>query len=276
MTCTKCQSLTAMLTDIMYRRNRRKMVAMKIRSADSGSLLWTTAIEEYPEVRTCILVEWNFDMDGSYRDKMITFGARLNQFVREQQLLETCLPHDFPARVVCAAQDADYLASTFISCNPNVSLTCLWLDAVDITTDGNGNRPPVYHISKGYNENKGQQNGLCIVVAPVVSGDNYVKTVIMRAVSAFNPDRIVIASIAMTGDAEDRISSAFPKSISDRFQFLRFLTVVGDKEDAVLQKLSGDPARHETRTLMPMLVKRRRETARRIRLFKETHELPKV
>ena len=168
--------------------------------------------------------------------------------------------------VVCTVEDADYLARGIIDhlikngFGSRIKLMCLWNGKV---RDENISVSPVL---RQYKEEKRSERVSFIVVKSIISGACVVKTNLTRAISDADPSQIFVVAPVLYQGAQKRLADEFPKSISDRFEFLWFATDTRKQGENVLPGIGGSVYKRlglgderSKNKYIPELVKERRK-----------------
>ena len=140
--------------------------------------------------------------------------------------------------LVCASEDADWLAKGLIDClHQDIGLAVLWSNRITISQNP---KIEVSEINKSYVDMEGDSCDTMIVVKSIISTSCVVKSQLNYLVKRVNPQKIIIAAPVMFISAKDSLMKEFPSSISSKFQFLTFaIDDVRDDKGVVLPGVGG-------------------------------------
>lgn len=168
----------------------------------------------------------------AYQQAMRTIGKELGKSIHSNLSPAALKKHEI--LLACTVEDADFLAKGVvdyfdgIGYSDHLKLACFWNER---SNDPNVKIAP---ITRQYIEPSDDVSPILVVLKSIISGTCVVKTNLSKLISTTNPDRIFIAAPVMLKGAEKKLSTTFPKSISERFQFLTF------REDHEQDEVTGN------------------------------------
>lgn len=186
-------------------------------------------LEASTALKALTLAETSSD---SYRQAMRTIGKELGKSILTSLPVGALKNHQ--VLLACTVEDADFLAKGVIDYfeehgySSNLKLACFWNERSDDT------KINIAPITKQYVESLQDRSPIVVVLKSIISGTCVVKTNLSKLISITRPDRILVAAPVMLAGAEKKLSTTFPKYISDKFQFLTF------REDHEQDKTTGN------------------------------------
>lgn len=204
----------------------------------------------------------------AYRRAMHTIGKELGKSIHTNLPAEALKKHEI--LLACTVEDADFLAKGVLDYfdelgySDRLKLACFWNER---SNDPNVKIAP---ITRQYMEPPHDSSPIVVVLKSIISGTCVVKTNLSKLISIINPDRIFVAAPVMLKGAEKKLSTTFPKSISERFFFLTFRE--DNRQDEVtgnvLPGIGGDVyvryglgGKERKNKYIPTIVKERRKLA---------------
>lgn len=159
-------------------------------------------------------------LPADYRAAMTTLGERLGTLV-STKIKSTREDSQPSVYLACTVEDADYLAKGMLTSLEqhlqSVSLACFWNERFSPFGVTGLKASP---ILRKYQEPTPRNVSHLIIVKSIISSGCVVKTNLTNLIQNLNPKTIyIVAPVIYTG-AEKRLSAAFPKAISQKFQFL--------------------------------------------------------
>lgn len=153
-------------------------------------------------------------------------GVILRPFLSPDSINSTLL--------ACASEDADWLASGFLSGAgvPELPIAVFWS-----TRERLSNGIDISPIIRTYRDDiKGDCENL-IVIKSIISSSCVVKTQLMRLISDLSPAKIYILAPVMYKDASRNLKMDFPEEISSKFEFITF--AVDDEKNSDNEVIPG-------------------------------------
>jgi hypothetical protein len=200
------------------------------------------------------------DSPEAYRHQMHEIGKHLADGV-----LKSLRSTDANICVVCTVEDADFLARGLIEkledrgYEKRIRLICLWNEKI---RESNVSLSP---IVKEYKEKLDSNKTDFIIVKSIISGACVVKTNLTKAISVAQPNQIFVAAPVLLVGAEARLVHEFPKTISNKFEFVHFaVDTEKDGENVIpgiggsVYELLGLGNSKEKNKYVPKLIKERR------------------
>ncbi|WP_455923062.1 hypothetical protein [Pseudomonas putida] len=194
------------------------------------------------------------DNPESYSGEMHKLGSILGKLLSEK------ISHSKSCLVAATAEDADFLGRGIYDClkqDHPTKAAIFWNNHYSVP---GGSIAPVVHkfLEPGY-----ETTEVLIIAKSVISGSCVVRTNLLELIEDIQPQKIYIVSPVMHSQSEASLRKEFPRSISDKFEFMVFATD-GDKTSSgevvpgiggevyPLLGLAGQPAQVG---FMPKLVK---------------------
>lgn len=151
-----------------------------------------------------------------YRQYMLILGGLLSQTILAD------IPKMSTSLVVTTAEDADFLHTGVLAELDKVHLTnkiaVFWNNHYQLP-----NGDSVAPIIHSYIDPDFDKANNIIVVKSIISGSCVIRTNLIETLNKVsNIDKIFILSPVIHKDAEQKLKAAFPKEISDRFNFIYF------------------------------------------------------
>lgn len=150
-----------------------------------------------------------------YRSSFYSIGKELGIIIKN------LLPDTYneSTLLACASEDADWLASGFMSGlgDPMLPLAVFWgirerlSNGVDVTS-----------IVRTYKDDLTSKCENLIIIKSIISSSCVVKTQLLRLISEIAPKDIYIIAPVMYKDAEFNLFMDFPNDISSKFKFVTF------------------------------------------------------
>lgn len=171
------------------------------------------------------LVENKYGVE-EYRNAFFNLGKELGKLIIKKY---KDLGHTL---VVCAAEDADWLAKGILDmCKLDTSIAVYWTDRKVICNDPKIEISP---IVKSYQDSDIEECDTMIVVKSIISTSCVVKTLLNHLMEHCNPAHIVIAAPVMFKGADKVLMTEFPRRISGKFSFLTFAIDDERNQDGVV------------------------------------------
>lgn len=203
----------------------------------------------------------------AYQQAMHTIGKELGKSIHTS--LPSAVLKEHEILIACTVEDADFLAKGVVDYfdelgySGHLKLACFWNER---SNDPNVKIAP---ISRQYIESPEDTSPILVVLKSIISGTCVVKTNLSKLISTINPHRIFVAAPVMLKGAEEKLSTTFPKSISDGFHFLTFREDYQQDEATgnVLPGIGGDVYirygfdKQRKNKHIPTIVKERRRLA---------------
>lgn len=200
-----------------------------------------------------------------YRESMHQLGEHLADGILEK--LNSDINREIC--VICSVEDADFLARGLIEeiekkLQIKTNMMCLWNER--LKTNGITVSP----VLRTYEESFPKADSIFVIVKSIISGACVVKTNLTKALTTSSPNRVFVAAPVMREGAENRLAAEFPKSISEKFEFVHFATDSETSEDGEfvipgiggsVYELLGLGDKKTKNKFIPSIVKERRRRA---------------
>jgi hypothetical protein len=171
--------------------------------------------------------------------------------------------------VACTVEDADFLAKGVIeslnACHSQVSLACFWNQRQQLSFAQQ--TLSIAPIIRKYREPEVDNARILVIVKSVISGACVVKTNLTYLIQEISPEVIFVVSPVIHSQAIGKLEQEFPKTISEKFQYIYFAedneklengNLVPGIGGSVYQRL-GFKDQEDKNRFTPDLVKTRRE-----------------
>lgn len=138
-------------------------------------------------------------------------GMRLKQSISSESFNSTLL--------ACASEDADWLASGFLSGAgvPELPIAVFWSNRERLS-----NGVDIAPIIRTYRDEIKRDCENLVIIKSIISSSCVVKTQLMRLMSELSPAKIYIVAPVMYKDASKNLKMDFPQEISSKFEFVTF------------------------------------------------------
>lgn len=177
----------------------------------------------------------NSDVQG-YQTAMYTLGHFLGEALSERPSLASAKT----VLVVSTAEDADFLASGVMAAlrgSHDIRYAVFWNNHSFLSS-----KESVAPVVNSYYQDGYEDADALVIVKSVISGSCVVKTNLLRLMSRNEKllKNVYVASPVMHVDAEDKLKSEFPPSISDKFEFAYFALDSNKSGGEVLPGIGGE------------------------------------
>jgi len=204
-----------------------------------------------------------------YRQAMKSLGGELARAI----VPKVTAPNGSPTIcVACTVEDADFLAQGMIDGllahgvgADKLRLFCFWNERLTRFDDEQSESFDIAPIVKQYEEPVDLGKAVLVVIKSIISGACVVKTNLSRLIDRAEPERIFVAAPVMHVEAKKRLEEQFPRTVSERFDFVTFAidrvrnadkhTVVPGIGGSVYERLGFD----DVANALPSLVLSRRK-----------------
>ncbi|MCQ9328047.1 hypothetical protein [Pelistega suis] len=177
----------------------------------------------------------NTENPEKYRQYMLILGSLLSKVILAD------IPKTSTSLVVTTAEDADFLHTGVLSELDKAHLTnkiaVFWNNHYQLPSGDSV--APIVH---SYLDPDFDTANNIIIVKSIVSGSCVVRTNLIEALDKVkNISKIFILSPVMHKDAEQKLKAAFPKEISDRFNFIYFvINDIRTEEGEIIPGIGGN------------------------------------
>jgi len=208
----------------------------------------------------------------AYQKAMTELGQEMASTIAAHKL-----PHEAATKptvcIVCTVEDADFLARGLLDGllaagvgADQVKLMCFWNERVSNFPGSSGKDFDVAPAVKQYREAVDLSHAVVIVLKSIISGACVVKTNLATLIQEAVPSKVIVAAPVMLKGAEEKLAEEFPRSISDRFEYVTFAVddkKVGDNVEPGIGGVVYDRLGFvDKNTYVPQLVQERRRAAR--------------
>ncbi len=176
---------------------------------------------------------------SAYREVMTKLGLHFGNIISEQFLKNS----KASIHLACTVEDADYLANGILNIlearSDKVSFSCFWnkrftpFDVKELRVS-----PILRQYQEPVSNNKVDY---LVIVKSIISGACVVRTNLTNLIQTIHPEKIIIVAPVVYKGAEERLSSSFPHSISEKFDFFYFAEDDERSDDGiVIPGIGGD------------------------------------